>query len=296
VGQTLRDMISGKPLPVETVLDLGMQIAAALDCAHSIGIVHRDIKPANIFVLQRRRIKVLDFGLAKPVRRQPNWEESGQTLSHTERGMVMGTIGYIAPEQIRGQAADHRVDIFALGTILYEMLTGKRAFEKPTAAETMAAILNEEPPAISPLSPNTPSGLVRVVKRCLEKNPEQRFQSASDLAFALEAVAESSSGRMAIGAGRTRWMPRGKAVRYGVIGGALAAAALAIAAWLTPLPVSGPLDPARSIRHRSLTRRSRKRVRSLPMDRAFIFKAVPCPPRWQRAEESSRRCAFSNRE
>ena len=190
-GQTLKQTISGKLLPLETVIDFGVQIAGAIDAAHAKGIVHRDIKPANIFVMKQRRIKVLDFGLAKLTRLPPNFEETGMT-DGTEPGMVMGTVGYMSPEQLRGQRVDGRTDIFAFGAILYEMLAGRRAFEKPTSAETMAAILNEEPPAISEPAPNTPPALVRIVKRCLEKDPEQRFQSASDLAFALQALLESS--------------------------------------------------------------------------------------------------------
>jgi Tol biopolymer transport system component len=141
---------------------------------------------------------VLDFGLAKLTRLPPNFEETGMT-DGTEPGMVMGTVGYMSPEQLRGQGVDGRTDLFAFGAILYEMLAGRRAFEKPTSAETMAAILNEEPPAISELAPNTPPALVRIVKRCLEKDPEQRFQSASDLAFALEALSESSGAMTSAG-------------------------------------------------------------------------------------------------
>ena len=171
VGRTLKQTISGKPLPLETVIDFGVQIAGAIDAAHAKGVVHRDIKPANIFVMKQRRIKVLDFGLAKLTRLPPNFEETGMT-DGTEPGMVMGTVGYMSPEQLRGQGVDGRTDIFAFGAILYEMLAGRRAFEKPTSAETMAAILNEEPPAIPELAPNSPPALVRIVKRCLEKDPE----------------------------------------------------------------------------------------------------------------------------
>ena len=190
-GRTLKQTISGKPLPLETVIDFGVQIAGAIDAAHAKGVVHRDIKPANIFVMKQCRIKVLDFGLAKLARLPPNFEETGM-IDRTEPGTVMGTVGYMSPEQIRGLGVDGRTDIFAFGAVLYEMLAGQRAFEKPTSAETMAAILNERPPAISELAPNTPPALVRIVTRCLEKDPEQRFQSASDLAFALQALLESS--------------------------------------------------------------------------------------------------------
>jgi eukaryotic-like serine/threonine-protein kinase len=229
-GQTLKQMISGKPLPVETVLDLGIQIAGAIDAPHTKGIVHRDIKPANIFVTRQRRIKILDFGLAKLTRRQPQSEE--MDLTHrTEPGRVMGTVGYISPEQVRGGTADYRADIFAFGAVLYEMLAGKRAFERPTSAETMTAILNQEPPAIAQIAPNTPPALIRVVHRCLEKNPDQRFQSASDLAFALEALSIlSGAAAPALGPRRrSRWA--WAAVAAGAV---VALAALLIAWWRTP--------------------------------------------------------------
>ena len=150
-------------------------------------------KPENLFVIRDGRVKILDFGLAKLVRRQPTSDHSTLTAaSGTEPGVVMGTVGYMSPEQVRGNVADHRADIFALGAILYEMLAGKRAFQKPTSAETMSAILNEDPPGVSRLAAS-PLALQSVVHRCLEKNPEQRFQSASDLAFALEALSDSGS-------------------------------------------------------------------------------------------------------
>jgi eukaryotic-like serine/threonine-protein kinase len=210
VGRTLQQTISGKLLPLETVIDFGVQIAGAIDAAHAKGVVHRDIKPANIFVMKQRRIKVLDFGLAKLTRLPPNFEET-QSIDRTEPGTVMGTVGYMSPEQVRGLAVDGRTDIFAFGAILYEMLVGRRAFEKSASADTMAAILNEEPPAISELAPNTPPALVRLVKRCLEKDPEQRFQSASDLAFALEALSESSGAMTSAGVKhnppRRIWVP-----------------------------------------------------------------------------------------
>src|SRR5262249_44561101 len=146
------------------------------------------------FVTKDGRVKILDFGLAKLTRSGRTSGNSAATLSsETETGVVLGTVGYMAPEQVRGQAVDHRTDIFAFGTILYEVLTRQRAFRKPTSVETMNAILNEEPPSVSVLAPIVPLALQRIVQRCLEKNPEQRFQSAHDLAFALEALSDSGS-------------------------------------------------------------------------------------------------------
>jgi serine/threonine protein kinase/Tol biopolymer transport system component len=192
-GETLREQIKRGPLSVRKATDYGVQIARGLAAAHEKGIVHRDLKPENLFVTNDGRVKILDFGLAKLTQPQTSSEHDAPTLTaETEAGVVMGTVGYMAPEQVRGQTADHRADIFAFGAILYEMLAGKRAFQKPTSAETMSAILNEDPPGISQMAANIPPALQRVVHRCLEKNPEQRFQSASDLAFALDALSATS--------------------------------------------------------------------------------------------------------
>jgi len=193
-GETLREQIRRSRVAPRRVIDYGVQIAHGLAAAHEKGIVHRDLKPENLFVTKDGRIKILDFGLAKVTLAQPGSEHSAPTIgSETEPGIVMGTVGYMAPEQVRGQAADFRADIFAFGAILYEMLTGKRAFQKPTSPETMSAILNEDPPEISQAAPGLSPSLQRIVSRCLEKKPEQRFQSASDLAFALEALSEYGS-------------------------------------------------------------------------------------------------------
>ena len=193
-GETLREQIKRGRLSVRKAIDYGVQIARGLAAAHEKGIVHRDLKPENLFVTKDGRVKILDFGLAKLTQPQSSSEHSAPTFTEgTEAGVVMGTVGYMSPEQVRGQTADHRADIFAFGAILYEMLAGKRAFQKPTSPETMTAILNEDPPGISQVAPNIPPAVQRVVHRCLEKNPEQRFQSASDLAFALDALSETSS-------------------------------------------------------------------------------------------------------
>jgi eukaryotic-like serine/threonine-protein kinase len=191
-GEPLREPIRRGRVAQRRVIDYGVQIAQGLAAAHEKGIVHRDLKPENLFLTKDGRIKILDFGLAKLTQPQPASEQGALTIgSETEPGLVMGTVGYMSPEQVRGQNADHRADIFAFGAILYEMLTGKRAFQKPTSPETMAAILNEDPPAISQISPGLSPAMQRIVRRCLEKNPEQRFQSASDLAFALAALTDA---------------------------------------------------------------------------------------------------------
>jgi serine/threonine protein kinase/tetratricopeptide (TPR) repeat protein len=200
-GETLREQIKRGALPVRKVIDYAVQIARGLAAAHEKGIVHRDLKPENLFVTKDGRVKILDFGLAKLTQPQSSSEHSALTLTEgTEAGVVMGTVGYMAPEQVRGQTADQRADIFAFGAILYEMLAGKRAFQKPTSPETMTAILNEDPPGISQVTTNLPPALQRVVHRCLEKNPEQRFQSASDLAFALDALPDSGSAHWGMAA------------------------------------------------------------------------------------------------
>src|ERR1035441_6122126 len=192
-GETLRERLRGGLIPLRKAIDYAVQIAHGLAAAHDKGITHRDLKPENLFVTKDGRVKILDFGLAKV---GPSKDSSGEEATlgtGTEPGMVMGTAGYMSPEQVRGKTADHRSDIFAFGTILYVMVTGKQTFRKPTSAETMTAILNEEPPSISQIAPTAPPGLQRVVHRCLEKSPEQRFQSASDMAFALEALSDTGT-------------------------------------------------------------------------------------------------------
>jgi Tol biopolymer transport system component len=191
-GETLREQVKRGPMPPKKAVDYGVQIAHGLAAAHEKGIVHRDLKPENLFVTRDGRIKILDFGLAKLLHAEGETQLTKQTLD-TQPGAVLGTVGYMSPEQVRGLAADHRADIFAFGAILYELLTGKRAFHKSTFADTMSAILNDDPPPASQVSPSVPHAIERAVHRCLEKRPEQRFQSASDLGFALEALSDSEA-------------------------------------------------------------------------------------------------------
>ena len=223
-GSTLREQLQRGPLALRKVIDYGVQISRGLAAAHEKGIVHRDLKPENLFVIKDGRVKILDFGLARLVE-QP-WraldtnvptEPDATEPDATEPGMVIGTVGYMSPEQVRGHTADHRADIFAFGAILYEMLTGARAFRRATSVETMNAILNEDPPGVGQSAPAASPALQRVVQRCLEKNPEQRFQSASDLAFALEALSESTGASSAIRTARSRRVWPWAAVIVGVV-------------------------------------------------------------------------------
>jgi Tol biopolymer transport system component len=194
-GETLRDRLKSGPLSSRKAIDYALQVARGLAAAHEKGIVHRDLKPENLFLTHDGRVKILDFGLAKLTR--PESQGSGGDLPTiqglTEPGLIMGTAGYMSPEQVRGKAADPRSDIFAFGAILYEMISGKRAFRGDTAADTMSAILKEDPPDLSETTHAVPPGLDRIVRHCLEKNPAERFHSARDLAFALEALTEISA-------------------------------------------------------------------------------------------------------
>ena len=197
-GRELKELLDDGPLPLRQALDYARQIAQGLSAAHEKGITHRDLKPANLFVTTEGRVKILDFGLAKlkPVRLVGGGDtKTMMQTPQTEPGVVMGTVGYMSPEQVRGQVADHRSDIFSFGIILYEMLTGRRAFQGDTFAEVMAAIVKEDPLDISAANPLIPAPLERVTRHCLEKRPEQRFQTASDLGFAIEAVSVFSDSQ-----------------------------------------------------------------------------------------------------
>ncbi len=195
-GETLRDRMAGGALPQRKAIDYGLQIAHGLAAAHEKGIIHRDLKPENLFITKDGRVKILDFGLAKLLTRVDS--NQSQTDIPTQRadtdpGVVMGTIGYISPEQLRSKPADHRSDIFSFGAILYEMLSGRRAFRGESTADTVSAILREDPPDLSQTNRAVSPALERVVNHCLEKNPEERFHSSRDLAFAIEALSGSAS-------------------------------------------------------------------------------------------------------
>jgi Tol biopolymer transport system component len=208
-GHSLRDALQDGPLSPRRASEYAVQIANGLAAAHVKGIVHRDLKPENIYLTRDGHAKILDFGLAKQTKSKAAAAEGATlTSSHTAPGTVMGTAAYMAPEQVRGEATDARTDIFALGLILYEMLSGGPAFKRTSSVETMSAILKEDAPDF-PAGTAVPPAVDRIIRRCLEKNPDQRFQSAKDMAFALEALSGSSSAQRQLAAPaapKRRWL------------------------------------------------------------------------------------------
>jgi RNA polymerase sigma factor (TIGR02999 family) len=237
-GETLRERLRHGAMRLRDTIDVAIAAAKGLAAAHEKGIAHRDLKPENLFLAKDGRIKILDFGLAKLMQNPASSDGSTVSLrDQTDAGRVLGTVGYMSPEQVRGQPADARSDIFALGCLFYEMLTGKRAFRKPSSVETMNAILNEDPPAASDITPTIPPALQRVVHRCLEKAPERRFQSASDLAFALDTLSNSAISSSGSGAA----VMRSRISRRRLLAGVtvfLVLAALALGYfWVRPEPV-----------------------------------------------------------
>jgi len=229
-GTTLRQRLGAGPLPVRKAVDFADQIASGLAAAHEKGIVHRDLKPENLFVTRDGRVKILDFGLAKlrpELEPAPRRADGATVSAATGAGVILGTVGYMSPEQVKGEPADPRSDIFSFGVVLYEMLSGRRAFGGDTAAEVMTAILKDDLPDLG--KPEIPPGLESVVRRCLEKRPEERFHSARDIAYALEAVSTTSAaGRPSSVAAQARSRRR---VWLGVAVVALLAGVVAALRW-----------------------------------------------------------------
>jgi serine/threonine protein kinase len=245
-GQTLADRLQLGNLSVRKAIDLAQQAALGLAAAHARGIVHRDLKPGNLFITSDGRLKILDFGLAK----QAVVPEGGVTatahLPQTNAGQVMGTVGYMAPEQLRAQTVDARADIFAFGAVLYEMLAGRRAFHADTAADTISAILGVDPPdLLSTPEHAIPPALHRIVSRCLEKDPAARFQSAADLAFALQSLtSESAAPLQNVPATVARNEPRAGSRWREWAWPAVAFGALAVAGWARlSQPITDPVGP-----------------------------------------------------
>src|SRR5262245_52483797 len=208
-GEELRAQLEPGALPVRRALEYAQQITQGLAAAYEKGIVHRDLKPENLFVTKDGRVKILDFGLAKlrPAQAGPVDNDAPTQKKITDPGVVMGTVGYMSPEQVRGHETDHRSDIFAFGVILYEMLSGQRAFHGASAIEVMNAILKEEPSELSEMNTKIGPQLERLVRRCLEKQPERRFQTAYDLGYALETLSTSSGARLETVGASSEWKP-----------------------------------------------------------------------------------------
>jgi serine/threonine protein kinase len=222
-GETLRSRLDRESLSWRKAVEIAAAVSDGLAAAHMAGIVHRDLKPENVFLTEEGRVKILDFGLA---RLEPDGSDEGgsalPTVSRTEPGTVLGTVGYMSPEQVRGLPVDARSDIFSLGAVLYEMVTGRRPFAGKSAADVMAAVLRESPPDPSESGRKIPDSLARILTRCLEKGPEERFQSARDLTYALQEVS-SSVGELSTTSGArplTTARPAGR--RVVLLGAALA--------------------------------------------------------------------------
>ena len=246
-GEPLRQALDQGPLGWRKAVETGLAVAEGLAAAHAKGIVHRDLKPENIFLTSDGRVKILDFGLARVT--PPIGQQEGQTTTlmdrksgqaPTEPGAILGTVGYMSPEQVRGQPVDGRSDIFSLGCLLYEMVSGVRAFSRASAAESLAAVLKEEPPQITASGRQFPPDLERVVIHCLEKKPEERFQSARDLAFALKALPTGSGAAASIVTSATpaptpepvRWLTRRKLGLAAAVAAVLAVAGVLLYLWL----------------------------------------------------------------
>jgi TolB-like protein/Tfp pilus assembly protein PilF len=238
-GQTLRERLAAGALGARKAAEYAVQIAHGLAAAHEKGIVHRDLKPDNVFITKHGRVKILDFGLAKTGHETTGASATNApTEAGTEPGVVMGTVGYMSPEQVRGQPADQRSDLFAFGAMLYEMLTGNRAFAGSSAVETMNAILNADPPEPSRSQAEVTPALDRIVRRCLEKSPAERFQSAEDLAFALGEASSVASASVVPPPAVSRKRPR--------LGLTLLAAVVLLLAALFAANVGGLRDRFRS--------------------------------------------------
>ena len=235
-GTTLRGRLNDGALPRRQALDIAAQVANGLAASHDAGLVHRDIKPENIFLTPSGLVKILDFGLARRTGDVTPLGSNSQTVMKTNPGMVMGTVGYMSPEQVRGEELDSRSDIFSLGCVIFEMVSGGRAFERPTAVETLTAVLREDPPDLTRTSEAVPRALDQLIHHCLEKPRAQRFQSARDLAFALKALSGSTtSGSIpqvsAVAKLRRRWALVAAAVVLVAFG-----AALGRVLWTTAAP------------------------------------------------------------
>jgi serine/threonine protein kinase/Tol biopolymer transport system component len=277
-GESLRDRLRQGPLTPRKAIELAVQMAHGLAAAHGKGIIHRDLKPDNLWINKDGRLKILDFGLAKQVVLSGHGSQSflatqavdpGQAM-HTEEGMILGTMGYMSPEQVRGETVDARSDIFGFGAVLFEMLTGRKAFARDTAADTLAAILKEDPPEMEGTSRQLPTGLQRILHHCLEKNPEERFHSAHDMALAMEnlsTASDSSAPFTAPFAPQNRRTSR----KWAALGICLLVASI-LAGWL----LRGGPAPEPTFRRLTFQRGTVETARFAPDGKTIVYSA-----RWQ---------------
>ncbi len=275
-GETLRERLRAGALPARKAIDYALQIAHGLAAAHERGIVHRDLKPENLFVTKDARVKILDFGLAKLA--SPKFSGAVDTeaptgMPRTEPGVVLGTVGYMSPEQARGDEADTRADIFSFGAILYEMLAGQRAFRGASVIEVLNAILKEEPPDLIETNQNVPPAIERVTRHCLEKSPAERYQSARDLAFNLESLSTASGQSAPVVAAITAHAERRSFFSWPILAGAiLLAAAVGIAAFFAGR--STLENPAPSIRRLTYRRGAIQSARFAPDGQTIVYAAA----------------------
>jgi serine/threonine protein kinase len=265
-GEDLRRVLARGPLTPRKAMEIGSQVAQGLAAAHQKHVVHRDLKPENIFITPEGRAKILDFGLAKlgPVAPIHEGDTELPARNVTQPGVVLGTTGYMSPEQVRGEETDHRTDIFTFGAVLYEMLTGRRAFQGQSSVETLTAILRDDPPPIS--SASVPSYVERLIRRCLEKNAFERFQSAGDIAYALEAVPLDSAPALIQPHSPRRWSWPPIAVIGGVAAVALLAVGFGLSRFTAPSAVV-------SFEPRTFDRRPITNARFMPDGKSIVYSA-----------------------
>ena len=273
-GRTLREALAAGALPARKAVDYAIQIASGLSAAHEKGIVHRDLKPENIFVTKDGRVKILDFGLAKLA---GDAGTAGQTIAltleaGTNPGIVLGTVGYMSPEQLRGEPVDPRSDIFSLGAVMYEMFSGVRAFKGKTAVETMSAILKEDPPEVVFSASGVSPALDRVTRRCLEKNREERFQSARDVTFALDAVSNASGASARVDAPVPE--PRRRRTGIAVVAAVATAMALGVGGYVAGRRSSSGAAPPPVIRQLTFRSGTVRGARFTPDPKTVVYAAA----------------------